>query len=466
MGNLKVGTSKICISPTPEMFPFPAPAYQGENIKIEGIYFDMYVRMIAVSNGKKTFLFGVFEESNGSDALKDAITEKYGIPYENQMYSQIHNHGGVTTTTVVKEGRGQKPHHSYTEIQIKMGRSIYEKALEAADIALKDMRPACWGFGEGKSYINVNRDLPNDDGYWTQGMNFDGISDKTLAVLKFVDEQGNLIAAILNYCAHPITTIGAVDIDGKRKVSADFPGFTCSYLENKYKGAVVCWTTGAGGDQNAIYCYSGRSHYTETCESGYGDIPPGFQYHYSQYLGERHAADADKVLKRIDCHRGSLDMRSACIDVYIPQQMPPAGFKNFWLQIAMAQNNVENVAERAPELVKDGKIINRQLIDYEPNGKFEDCEVQLFILGDLAIITVAAELYVKLGILLKEASPLRNSFVITVAGGHGNRVGYIQDTESNTHKTFQHYGEAYPCDSNKIFSEGMSALIDKVFECG
>jgi hypothetical protein len=143
--------------------------------------------------------------------------------------------------------------------------------------------------------------------------------------------------------------------------------------------------------------------------------------------------------------------------------MPPAGFKNFWLQIAMAQNNVAEVAKRASEMVKDGKIIDRSLVEYEPTGKSEDCEVQLFVLGDLAIVTVAAELYVKLGLLIKEVSPLKNTFVITVTGGHGNRSGYIQDTESNTHKTFQHYGEAYPCDSNKIFSEGVSKLAAKVF---
>lgn len=89
--------------------------------------------------------------------------------------------------------------------------------------------------------------------------------------------------------------------------------------------------------------------------------------------------------------------------------------------------------------------------------------MQLFILGDVAVVTVAAELYVNLGKAIKEACPLKHVFVITVAGGHGNRVGYIQDTDSNTHKTFQHFGEAYPCDSNTIFKEGLKALTKKIF---
>jgi hypothetical protein len=85
------------------------------------------------------------------------------------------------------------------------------------------------------------------------------------------------------------------------------------------------------------------------------------------------------------------------------------------------------------------------------------------VLGDLAIVTVAAELYVNIGKAIKEACPLKKVFVITVAGGHGNRIGYVQDTDSNTHKTFQHFGEAFPCDSNGIFTDGVKELVAKVF---
>jgi hypothetical protein len=462
MGNLKVGTAKVCITPPPEAFPYPGPAYLGEGIVIGGVYFDIYVRMIALSNGDETFLFGCFEESNGTDALKDAVTERYGIPYQNQMYCQIHNHGGVQTTTVTKPGRGQKKHHNFTEMQRRMGDMIFEKGLEAAGKALANMIPAKWGFGTGRSYINVNRDYPNEDGYYAQIDYYDGPSDKTLSVVKFTDEQDRVIAAILNYSAHAITTIGATDVDGKLKVSGDFPGFTCDYLERTYPGSVVMWTTGAAGDQNAICCFNGEKHYTENCAVSTGaDLPYGYQYAYAQNLGERHAVDADKVLRRIQCH-GGMQMKAAYTDVYVPQQEPPEG-TNYWLNIAMAQNNVTVVQNIDPSRVKDGKILNRQIDDYLPVDRKEDCEMQLFVLGDLAIVTVAAELYVNIGKAIKEACPLKKVFVITVAGGHGNRIGYVQDTDSNTHKTFQHFGEAFPCDSNGIFTDGVKELVAKVF---
>ncbi len=458
MNQLKVGTAKVCITPPAEFFPYPGPAYLGGGIEIDGVYFDIFVRMIAVSNGKETFLFGNFEESNGTDALKDAVEKAYGIPYQNQMFSQIHNHGGVQTTTVMREGRSQKKNHNYTDAQWKMGQMIFDRALEAAGKALSNMVPAKMGFGTGNSYINVNRDYPNDDGYYSQIDNYDGPSDKTLSVVKFTDENDRVIAAMLNYCAHAITTIGATDADGKLKVSGDFPGFTCDYLERKYPDSVVMWTSGSAGDQNAICCFKGEKHYQESCAVSTSTmLPHGYQYAYAQNLGERHAVDADKVLMKTECH-GAAEMKSSCTDVYVPQQKPPEG-TNFWLNIAMSQNNVSVVEKIDPSLVKDGKIVGRHIEDYIPTGTAEDCEMQLFVMGDLAIVTVAAELYVNIGKAIKEASPLKNVFVITVAGGHGNRVGYVQDTDSNTHKTFQHFGEAYPCDSNRIFTDGVKKLF-------
>ena len=463
MSNLKIGTAKVCISPPAEAFPYPGPPYLGDGITIDGIYWDIYVRVVAMSNGEETFLFGSFEESNGTDALKEAVEARYGIPYRNQMFCQIHNHGGFQTTTVTKSGRGQKKNHKYSEIQVKMGQMIFDRALEAVGQALENLQEARWGFGTGTSYLNVNRDYPMDDGYFSQVDYYDGASDKTLSVMKFTDLEGNVIAAVLNYCCHANATIGATDADGKMKVSGDFPGFTCGYLEKKYPGAVVMWTSGAAGDQNVVGVFKGDRHYSENCSvsADIGAMPHGFQYAYAQNIGERHAVDADRVLQRIECYDG-MRMRSAVTDVYLPQQEAPPG-TNFWLNIAMSQNNVSVVENIDPSRVVNGKIIGRDIPDYLPTGRSEDCEMQMFVLGDLAVVTVAAELYVNLGKAIKDACPMKNAFVITVTGGHGNRVGYIQDTASNQNKTCQHFGEAYPCDSNRIFTDGVKKLTEEIF---
>ena len=189
MSRLLTVTAKVCISPTPEMFPYPGPSYMGPGVKVEGIYQDIFVRALVLDNGLDRFLLVSFEESNGTDVLKEKITETYGIPGDHQILCQIHNHGGAECSAITKDGRGN-PHKGDQPVQQELAQRIFDLALEAVGEAIENLRPVKWGYGEGRSYLNVNRDLPNDDGYFTQGEYYDGPSDKTLAVLKLVDDDG------------------------------------------------------------------------------------------------------------------------------------------------------------------------------------------------------------------------------------------------------------------------------------
>ena len=62
------------------------------------------------------------------------------------------------------------------------------------------MKPARIGYGTGVSYINVQRDIidPKTHSWW-EGANYDGPSDKTVAVIKFETLEGEPIAAYFNY---------------------------------------------------------------------------------------------------------------------------------------------------------------------------------------------------------------------------------------------------------------------------
>ena len=89
------------------------------------------------------------------------------------------------------------------------------------------------GFGEGMSYLNVNRDVISPKTrLWTQDANLDGPSDKTVAVLKFetpdgrqlaikVFEDGKLVEEQL-LTARPDGTIVKQNPDGTVLVSGTF----------------------------------------------------------------------------------------------------------------------------------------------------------------------------------------------------------------------------------------------------
>ncbi|MCD7818617.1 MAG: hypothetical protein LUH07_06155 [Lachnospiraceae bacterium] len=452
MNELQAGAAKLCIDPAPEMFPFP-PFW---GVAKEGIYASMYVRALALKNEEKTFVIVCYEFQSADASLRAEASRKYGIPEEQFLFCNIHNHGGP-----YMGGGPGRSENIVKDCRAEYEAFLREQALAVIGLALERLRPARIGYGEGKSYINVNRDLQLEDGSWSQADNYEAPSDKTLAVVKIEDQEGNLIAALLNHCTHANLTFLCKDKDGVSKSCADFPGFTCDYIEKRYgNDAVVLWTSGAAGNQNAIPCFRGEPHYTGEDLTNF--CPPyGLGYQYAQYIGEYHAIDACKVLKNIVCDADTVKLQCASTIIEFDEQGMPEG-TNHMMQTLRAQNSVKIMEALFPDQVKDGRIVDRTLTEGFATGKKIPSRMQLFLLGDVAIVTSEAELYNEIGTLLKENSPMKNTFVVTHASGLGNRVGYVQDDSSATHPVFQHFGSVRPGNCNSIVLKGMKKLFQQV----
>jgi hypothetical protein len=105
------------------------------------------------------------------------------------------------------------------------------------------------GYGTGVSYINVNRQIidPKTRRWW-EGPNYEGPSDKTVAVVKFETTDGTPIAVYYNYAVHAVIA-GQLD-----QVSGDIPGAASRYVEESFDDTIIAvWSSGAAGDQNPIY---------------------------------------------------------------------------------------------------------------------------------------------------------------------------------------------------------------------
>jgi hypothetical protein len=69
---------------------------------------------------------------------------------------------------------------------------LSQELLESVKLAKQRLTPARIGYGTGVSYINVNRNIidPKTKRWW-EGPNYDGPSDKTVAVIKFESLTGD-----------------------------------------------------------------------------------------------------------------------------------------------------------------------------------------------------------------------------------------------------------------------------------
>jgi len=218
---LRVGAAKVDVTPAANALP---QNYQG-------ILDHIYSRAIVIDNGSATAALITVDAGGVSDAIWQAVSKQLeselGIPAKNVLLTATHSHSVP----------GQ-PAGPYTQ-----------KIVESVRLAKQRLAPARIGYGTGVSYINVNRNIidPKTKRWW-EGPNYEGPSDKTVAVIKFESLSGEPLAVYYNYAMHGVAA-GQLDL-----VSGDAPGTTSRYIEDSFDDKIVAlWSSGAAGDQNPIY---------------------------------------------------------------------------------------------------------------------------------------------------------------------------------------------------------------------
>ncbi len=445
---LKAGAAKACISPTAECFPFPT---FGNADPRSAMHDDIYTRAVVIDNGKTRAAIVNFDMVAIPlfETTRKLIADTGNIPEENVFMTATHNHDAPSI-------RSPQPGATQDE-DLARRMEIYKKIVldgvkRVIEEAIASLRPAKYGFDTGESWINVNRDFQFEDGYWMQGPNFKAYADKTLAVMKFVDEEGKLIAAVLNYGCHAVLGFVAKDVDGKIKVSSDWPGYAQNYVEQRFgDGAVCLWTPAAEGNLNPVY---GAGLYT-FLEDGYAvskQLPPGTAFVLMEALGGQHAIDAIKVINGITTYCDNMEIKNARTEVELPSQKPPVGAD-------MMRNRmlVDNLLPLGPNGERPEK--NLVVMEDDPEHPFR-MEIKILQLGDVAWVGVPCEIYSEIGRDMKAASPCPNTVVVTHT--NTNYHSYIPDKTAADHHTFQSYGAAKPGACDEYIVNGMVKLFKEL----
>ena len=250
-GIMKAGAAKVDITPTEQ---------EVLSSKMLGIVDRIHARAIVVSNGITSAALVSIDAGMISGALYEAVTKRaeseLGIPAGNVLINATHTHSGARISND------------------KMIEYVYGIIKTAYD----KMQPATMSWGTGVSYINVNRNIfDKDRRTWWEGPNYEGQSDKTVAVVTFKNLKGDPIAVYYNYAMHAVAA-GQLDM-----VCGDAPSATSNYIEDSFDDAVVAlWSEGACGDQNPLYfqqTFDLRdiriADYAKRCEDISNRMPPG-----------------------------------------------------------------------------------------------------------------------------------------------------------------------------------------------
>ncbi|MDH4125211.1 MAG: neutral/alkaline non-lysosomal ceramidase N-terminal domain-containing protein [Gammaproteobacteria bacterium] len=381
----------------------------------------LYLRAIVIDNGaSRAVLIGADLGGIADEVWDDAskrIAAKLNIPVANIIISSTHTH----SDTPASETPGPGVARFGTDF-------VADVALQAVTDAMQRLEPALMGYSTGEAYLNVNRDAVNPDTHlWTQATNLDGSSDKTVAVVSFVRPDGTPVAAYVNYAMHPVSGYLAGFQSG------DFAGATSRYVEQAFGDRMVTvFSQGASGDQNPRWLRTG----TNAMASRSGAAITGYEM----------------VREDIEAPLRSRAVAAKDIDPEIKRQL--AGYMQaqgiiLGEEVIRVMSDTEHSAVAAEIWGKQTMLTcpGRRRLDSGREGmagEYEDGDdvgIRLGVLaiGDIAFGTAAGEIYSKIGLRVKQESPLSKTLLVTLANGRGT-TGYVPDDESFGHRTFQVLG--------------------------
>lgn len=338
-----------------------------------------------------------------SSQARRIAARKTGIPAENILIAATHSHTGPLyfgalrkhfhDLAVAEHGRDQCEKVDYSSEMVKKIVRVISKANE-------DTKPVRLNAGTAEQKgLSFNRRFHMKDGTvrFNPGvMNPDiiraaGPIDPQVGIVYFnkADSSGPS-AALVNFPLH-------LDTVGGTKYAADYPYYMEQSLRESYgDDFVLLFGTGTCGDINHIDVTNRERLKTD-------------------YIGKtlaRTVKDRDDSLKNIG--GPSLAVRSETVNVPL-QKFSPS-------KVAWARENIKKVGTRELsflEQVEAYKILALQM----RHGDTIGLEVQVFSLSDdVAVVGLPGEVFVDLGLAVKQASPFETTLVIELCQ---DAPGYI-----------------------------------------
>ena len=454
-GQLRAGAAKIDI--TPAIDAISPGTQKSDMVPVMSIRDHLHVRAIYFENGVTCgALVGVEQGAmRGTEPAVQKAAESVGCPRSNIIASAVHTHSGGT-----KNAAGDTPPDNMPDQE-----TVNNAIVRAVTEAKSKVKPARIGYATNPLYINVNKEIYAHD-KWYQGPDPNGPSDKTLAVVGFIAEDGTPIGVYMNYAAHPIHYY----LTGV--LSADFPGDASEYIERRYDGQTVAiFSQGASGDQNALY----EVPFLKLAGARRGDVGRG----------------DDRIGQTEPWYKGSLSLNENADAVRaVTHPMPPeaagayAKAKTFDDELVHAYGVL--MGEASIEALKHSDVNwqSRAVIDGSTakvtcpgrdrldmsarqgvlppykDGDPVDIQVGALRIGDIDLVTVNGEVYNQIAARLKSVSPATRTMMVTIASGPPIRSGYIYSNAASDHLTFEVIGSRLKpgCAEDAIVASGVSQI--------
>jgi hypothetical protein len=366
---------------------------------IEGVASPLRAQVIVITDGKTKICMGSCDIGYFSRDFLDVIVHevevKYGIPFNNIMFSATNNHSGPAQTDWSDKNADQT-----------FNIAIRKSVMEAVGLAIEKLNSAgemdCY-FALGDATIGQNSRLIMEDGaiLWAPteyrfGYNRPtGPYDSQLPVIAFKDKQGNLEALIFNHSSQNIDS----PID--RVLSPSFYGTASQKIEKELGGTVVFFI-GAYGSTNV-----------------FDDCPNTERvFRVEQGIKKAYAKTEIRDIHRLISVKKEFEFKYRTYNE-AEQQKAVSDYCNRWLSECTFWHPVP------AEFIQEFKNKRDHVAPLQ--GKAQKTWVQVLLVGDIAFVGVPGGLFAELGNEIKRLSPFRYTYVVGLANDY---LGYFPDNEA------------------------------------
>ena len=386
-----------------------------QNAIVKNIHDDIHARAIVLDDGHTKLGFVVLDlcmiYRETIDKAKIKASQSTGIPIENMMISATHTHSAGTACGVFQS----EPEPEYLDF-------LVEKTAEALIAANNNRVPATIASGVGNEasevfnrrwHLKPGTDIPNPFGDQDQVKMNPGVGnpnllkpagpiDPEVPTLLLQTLTGKPIAVLANYSLHYVGGTNSGEI------SADYYGRYADYIADLVQAKEVPGTpafvgimsNGTSGDINNIN-WPGKAAEAH---------PP---YEKMNIVAKKVANASYEAIKDAP-EQQWVSLAASQTEVSLGVRKPDAK------AIKRAEKIVAQAA--GPNMQTMEEIYARETLllkDYPDNV---DILLQVFRIGDLAITAIPAEVFVEIGLELKEKSPFKPTFNIELANGYN---GYL-----------------------------------------
>jgi len=336
------------------------------------------------------------------ESSRKLIAEQTGIAAKFVMISATHSHTGPVLSSRPRDDAFGGTHKLAVEFMQGLPVKIAD-AVKKADANRKAAR-VLRGVGQEEG-LAFNRRFHMTDGSvgWNPGKKNPrivrpaGPSDPSVPVVLVETADGKeTIACYVNFAMH-LDTVGGL------YYSADYPYTLAKSLAAvKGDGLVTLFTIGCSGDINHINVNSASP------QKGHGE---------AARIGTRLAGEVLRVFDKLEPAEGPL--RASSVTVELP--------------LAPVTSDEAKAAKEVIAKVRNGDKPAPKFLDQVQAFKADDVatrlgkplsvEVQVISLGDdLAWVSLPGEIFVQLGLSIKDGSPFKQTMIAELANGS---IGYV-----------------------------------------